>query len=267
MRVYISCGIEGVAGITHWDEARKNHQDYHEFRQQMTDEARAACEGALAAGATEISVKDAHGSGRNIKGGELPPPARLIRGWSGHPYLMIQEIDSSYDAAAFVGYHGSAGAGGNPLSHTISSRLLHGIELNGTPCSEYRLHAYTAAMVGVPVVFVCGDQRLCNEVAALQPNTRTFATKQGEGASQFSLHPQDAVNGIRTGIQSALSSDLSSALLTLPASFTLEITYKEHTDAYAKSFYPGTELAAPHTVCFKSDDYFEVLRALLFLVP
>lgn len=266
MRVYISCDIEGVAGIAHWDEARKSHQDYAEFRRQMTSEAKAACEGALAAGASAITVRDAHGTGRNIIGRELPPPAHLIRGWSGHPYLMIQEIDQSYDAAAFIGFHSSAGAGGNPLSHTISSRMLHAIHLNGEPCSEYRIHAYAAGLVGVPVVFVSGDQTLCAEVSALQANTRTYSTKRGEGASQTSVHPDEAISGIRDGMRMALSGDLSRARLQLPDSFSLELTYKEHTDAYARSFYPGAELLAPHTVRFKSGEYFEVLRALQFLI-
>lgn len=266
MRVYISCDIEGVAGIAHWDEARKNHADYDEFRRQMTNEARAACEGALAAGASAITVKDAHGSGRNIKAKELPSPTQLIRGWSGHPYLMLQEIDDSYDAAAFVGFHGSAGVGGNPLSHTISSRMIHVIHLNGELCSEYRIHAYVAALVGVPVVFVSGDQRLCDEVAEVQPHTRTFATKRGEGASQMSVHPDDSVNGIRDGMRLALSDDLASALVQLPDSFRLELTYKEHSDAYARSYYPGAELTAPHTLRFTSENYFELLRALLFLI-
>ena len=45
MKVYISVDIEGVAGITHWDEAEKTHRDYPEFREQMTPEALAAIEG------------------------------------------------------------------------------------------------------------------------------------------------------------------------------------------------------------------------------
>ena len=38
MKVYISADIEGVAGISHWDEARKEHATYQEFRGEMTDE-------------------------------------------------------------------------------------------------------------------------------------------------------------------------------------------------------------------------------------
>ena len=80
MKVYISVDIEGAAGITHWDEARKTHADYPEFREEMTREAVAACEGAMAAGAREILIKDAHGSGRNILAARLPECARIVRG-------------------------------------------------------------------------------------------------------------------------------------------------------------------------------------------
>jgi D-amino peptidase len=42
MKVFISADIEGTAGITNWDEARKPHADYPEHRQQMTREVLAA---------------------------------------------------------------------------------------------------------------------------------------------------------------------------------------------------------------------------------
>ncbi len=51
--------------------------------------------GAIEAGATEIIVKDAHGTGRNIFSSQLPSVVKLIHGWSGHPKKMMQEIDSS----------------------------------------------------------------------------------------------------------------------------------------------------------------------------
>ncbi|MBE3037203.1 MAG: M55 family metallopeptidase, partial [Chloroflexi bacterium] len=49
MKVYISADIEGIAGTTHWDETENDKPDYSEFRQQMTAEVAAACEGAFEA--------------------------------------------------------------------------------------------------------------------------------------------------------------------------------------------------------------------------
>lgn len=265
MRVFVSADIEGVCGITAWEEARKDHPSYGPFQRQMQAEVAAACEGALAAGATALTVKDAHGSARNLAATELPAPTQLIRGWSGHPYGMVQGLESTHDAALFVGYHGRAGGGGNPLAHTMSSQRLAEVRLNGEPTSEYRIHAWACALEGVPVAFVSGDQSLCEEVAALSPDTVTFATKWGEGASQQSLHPDEAIEGIRDGVQSALSTPTCTPL-QVPDSFELEVRYKDHTLAYARSFYPGAQRSDPHTVRLSSHDYFEVLRALLFLM-
>src|SRR5690349_24770098 len=105
MKVYISADIEGTTGITDWEEATKTHSTYMEFRERMTDEVVAACEGAIEAGAREILIKDAHDSGRNIISGRLPDCARLIRGWSCHSFGSVQELDESFDALLFVGYH------------------------------------------------------------------------------------------------------------------------------------------------------------------
>jgi D-amino peptidase len=266
MKVYVSADIEGVCGITAWEEARKASADYGEFRRQMNAEVAAACEGALAAGATAITVKDAHGSARNLHASQLPAPTQLIRGWSGHPFGMVQNLDESFDAALFVGYHARAGGGGNPLAHTQSSMFLAEVRLNGKPASEYRVHALAAALVGVPVAFVSGDRTLCDEVEAASPGTTTFATKWGEGPSQQSLHPDVAVDGIRAAVEQALGGDLAAARLEVPSQFQLELRYKDHTRAYAKSFYPGAKLADPHTVSLEATDYFEVLRMLMFAV-
>ncbi len=83
MKVYISVDIEGTTGIAHWNETERNSPDYKAFQEQMTNEAVAACEGALKAGATEIYIKDAHGSGRNLITSRLPEEVRIIRGWAG----------------------------------------------------------------------------------------------------------------------------------------------------------------------------------------
>ena len=147
MKVFISADIEGTAGITNWDEARKPHADYPEHRQQMTREVLAACDGANAAGAKEILIKDAHATGRNILQADLPENVRLIRGWSGHPMSMVQELDKSFDAALFIGYHSKAGDETNPLAHTLTGEVMR-MRINGVPTSEFLLHAYAAATVG-----------------------------------------------------------------------------------------------------------------------
>lgn len=257
--------IEGVCGSTAWDEARKESPTWREFARQMTAEAAAACTGAWAAGATELVVKDSHGDGRNVTAADLPLRTRLIRAYNGHPFAMVQGLDDTFDAALFVGFHSRGGAGGNPLAHTLSSRKVHEIRIDGAPVSEYVLHALAAATVGVPVVLVTGDAALCEEVEAFCPGTMTVAVKEGEGASTCSMHPADAVAAINLAAERALCS-APPALPTVPGACRLEVDYKDQALAFARSWYPGAELMAPHTVAFDALAYFEVLRALVFLL-
>jgi D-amino peptidase len=265
MKVFISADIEGITGVTHWDEATINKPEFAEFQKQMTAEVKAACEGALSAGATEVYVKDAHATARNILASELPQEVKLIRGWSEHPFSMVQELDDTFDAAMMVGYHSKAGSDGNPLAHTITTRLS-GIQFNGRYASEFLIHAYAAALVNVPLVFLSGDENICAEAESFIPHITTVAVKNGRGDSTTSIHPTLALEKIKQGVNNALQGDLRASLMDLPKTFHVEVIYKEHPAAYKASFYPGASLKEPHAIAFETNDYFEVLRLLSFVI-
>lgn len=264
MKVYISVDIEGVAGIAHWDEATKTKSDYRQFQERMTAEAVAAAEGALAAGAAEIWMKDAHSSGRNILAEELPEQVRLIRGWSGHPYGMLQELDDSFDAVALVGWHGPAGHGGNPLSHTLTGTYAR-VTLNGESCSEYLLSAHVAALTGTPVVFLSGDAGICEIAQAKNPQIHTVATNVGHGESVVAIQPALARQRIRETVEAALRSDLAAHVQPSASHYRLTIRFTEQGNAFAKSFYPGAVLDDPETVVFEADDFYDIARMLNFM--
>ena len=56
MKIYISADMEGITGVTHWDEVDHNKPPYSYFQEQISKEVAAACEGANLAGAKEIFV-------------------------------------------------------------------------------------------------------------------------------------------------------------------------------------------------------------------
>ena len=43
MKIFISADIEGVTGVTHWDETEKDKEDYKYFANQMSLEVNSAC--------------------------------------------------------------------------------------------------------------------------------------------------------------------------------------------------------------------------------
>lgn len=266
MKIYISADIEGVAGIAAWEEARKSSPSYPYFAEQMTKEVAAACEGATMAGATDIIVKDAHATAMNINPSKLPENVKIIRGWSGHPYKMIQCIDESFDAIIFVGYHSYGGSDKNPLAHTISSSIIDYMKLNGEYLSEFLLHSYLAMYLGIPVAFLSGDRGICEEAKKFNENIVTAVTNEGIGAASISIHPDKAVKLIRKGVGQALKGDLNKNKTKLPKEFVLEIGYKCHGNAYRNSFYPGATRNSPKSILFKTDDYFEIMRVTSFVV-
>jgi D-amino peptidase len=265
MKIFISADIEGVTGATHWDETDKKHSDFEEFQQQMTAEVNAACEAAIEVGATEIWIKDAHASGRNLIAAKLPELVKLIRGWSGHPYEMVQEIDETFDALFMIGYHSRAGSDTNPLAHTMTGKASY-IKINEQYASEFLLHTYAAAMVKVPLVLITGDEGICADAVELIPGVVTVPVMKGVGNSTISIHPSLAVERIREGVNLALKEDLSRLLIQIPKIFEVEILYRAHSEAYRASFYPGAEQIDSHCIKYRATNYFDVVRLLSFVI-
>jgi D-amino peptidase len=265
MKIYISADIEGVAGITNWEEADKTHASYQHFREEMTEEVVAACEGAFAAGATEVLIKDAHHTGRNIITARLPERARIVRAWSGHPLCMVQELDDSFAGVLFIGYHSKAGAEGNPLAHTLTGKVFR-IAINGETASEFVIHSYAAALQKVPVLFISGDKGICQDAKTLNANIGTAAVSEGIGPSTVSLAPERARRLIREGVTAAVRGKRAACKIALPRKFVLEIEFNDPVSAYRGSWFPGVKHAGPRLLRFETNDFFEVLRTLEFVV-
>ena len=266
MKVYISSDIEGVAGITLPEEANPNHASVRYFQEQMSLEVAAACEGAVKAGAKEIVVKDAHWLGNNIDPRRLPECTRIVRGWTGHPYKMMDGLDDSFDAVGFVGYHARAGSGGNPLAHTLAGGIVNALRINGEPMSEFRLNTYTAEMLGIPVVFLSGDEALCQEVSAYNSQITTVPTMRGIGTGTISIHPHVAIKQIKSGFHEACKGNLQSRRVANPERFHIEIEYVKARVAYKNGFFPGAEMVNDNTVSLSSSNYWDILTFIRFCI-
>jgi len=58
MRIYLSVDMEGITGVAVGKHVRPGEKDYDRFRRLMTQEANAAINGALEAGAAEVVVSE-----------------------------------------------------------------------------------------------------------------------------------------------------------------------------------------------------------------
>ena len=259
-KIFISADIEGTTGINVWPETEPPN-DY--FRKQMTREVSAAANSAFLNGATDIVIKDAHDSARNLIPDELPRKIRLVRGWMSDPDCMMQGLDKSFDACIFTGYHSPAGNNGNPLSHTMTTSVFL-VTINGKPAAEFHINALIAARLGIPVICVTGDAALCDLVHEFNPNIQTVAVNRGNGNGVESMHPLDACEAIKEAVAKAMKGDIKKCLPKMPKKFEIAITYREHHAARRYSFYPGAEQVDSRTILYKTADYYEAMRFMHF---
>ncbi|HOJ40091.1 MAG TPA: M55 family metallopeptidase, partial [bacterium] len=150
-------------------------------------------------GTGEIGV--GHGAGGLLLE-ELHPQAKLIpRGFIRSPYTL----DEGYQAMLMVAQHARAGTPGATLAHTYSSRSVYRYWLNGQEVGEIGLRAYVAGSLGVPVIFVSGDQAACQEASDLISGVETVVVKRGlHQELAITLTPQKACELIRQGAARAV---------------------------------------------------------------
>ncbi len=265
MKVYISCDIEGVAGVSSWEYGSRTKLDYPEGRDLMAGEVNAAVEGALAAGAKEIIINDSHGSMINLLPSKVHRAAKLLQGevktWS-----MMQGMDKRYDAAAFIGYHAMAGTHKGSLAHTYSGVIMEA-QLNGVPFGEPELNAAFCGTFRRPVVFLSGDEAAVVEIKKHIPNIVTAAVKKGYGRkSALSLHPEVAREKIREGIKKGIEMRGKIKPFLPRGPYTLEVALHLSEMADMCERIPGIKRTAARIVTFKSRDYREIYRAFLAIM-
>jgi D-amino peptidase len=268
VRIYISCDMEGISGLVHWDETGKEGQsDYERFRRLMTQEVNAAALGAFDGGATGVTVNDSHGGMRNIIIEDLDPRVRLVSG-SPKAFGMMQGVDGGFDAAFFVGYHSRACSLG-VLNHTYSGYVV-AYRVNGVVGGETAMNAFLAGEFDVPVVLVTGDDKVCDEVTELLGPVQTVAVKRAAGRyAADCLHPAEARRMIREAAQRAVAAGVA-AVRPLQATRPVRVELAFHVSAMADAamLMPGVERVNDTTVALEAPDYavaFRGARAMISL--
>lgn len=180
MKLLIAVDMEGISGVTTWDQVTPGHAEWQRFRRIMTAEVNAAIEGALAGGADEVVVTDGHWNGDNILIEELHPRARLNTG-SPSPFSMVEGLQGGVDAAFFVGYHARNGTAHAILDHTWSAARIHNLFINGRVTGEAGWNASLCGHFGIPVLLMSGDQSAAAEAREWIPGIDTVVTKTARG--------------------------------------------------------------------------------------
>lgn len=225
--------MEGISGIFRKEQVFPDDGYYAEGRKLLTEEVNAVVSGLLDAGAEHIVVKDAHFRGSNFVVEDLHPGAVYCMGGTGVDY-RFPGLDTSFDGALLIGYHAMGGVQDAVLEHTMSSKTWTHMELNGRPVGEIALDSLLFGLQGVPVIFVSGDDKTCEEARRELDGVSTYATKIGVRRNSALLTPpKRARQEIRGAVREAAAARASCKPLRLagPYELTLHFLRTELADA------------------------------------
>jgi D-amino peptidase len=203
MRVFISCDMEGVAGIVDWKQVIPG-SEFELGRRLLLAEVNAAIDGAVEAGATYVLVNDSHGAMQNLPPDQLHGEAEYLAGQH-KPLYMMEGLDATFDAVFFIGYHGAVDGPASVLSHTYNPAAVQGASINGVLAGESGINALVSSHHGVPVALVSGDQHTATQAEPFCPGAEMVVVKRSVTRfSAQSLTPEAARKRIKDGAHYAL---------------------------------------------------------------
>lgn len=271
MKILIAADMEGISGVTHWNQVDPGHPEYARFRRLMTQDVNAAVRGAFEGGADEVVVTDGHNNNRNILLEELDPQAHLNSG-SPQPLSMVQGVDQGVHGVMFVGYHARMGAQNAILDHTWSDERVGNLWINGRLFGELGLNAAVCGHFGVPVIMASGDQTLCAEALEFIGPVETAVVKKAVGRFAAECLPipvsQQRIQEAAARSVARLTAGTAPAPFGVTAPITLQIDFVQSEMADRAMLLPGSERLEDRRVAYTAPDMvtiYRVFRTLLAL--
>lgn len=275
-RILLVYDMEGVTGAARPEDVNFGSSGYATARESLVEDVNAAIRGLLKAGASEVVLTDAHGSGNSEPDyplERLPKGARHdVRTRPYDPY--IESMGRGFAAVAAIGMHAGAGKRGF-LAHTFTGHTRW--VMNGHDMNESMIIAASAARFDMPLVLVTGDDHLREEIRTFSPATHYVAVKRAISSDEAEPRERTAVSADIEEAAARAFSDLDRILPWHPAArgapVANEFGYIMPEQASMAIRYPGAESVNNKTVrlrtaCFL-DAYlaFRALAGFTALVP
>jgi D-amino peptidase len=203
---------------------------------------------------------------QNMPPDQLAGRARYLSG-KHKPLYMMEGLDGSFEAALFIGYHGSIGARTAILSHTYNPFAISEVRLNGEVVGESAINALVAQHHGVPVALITGDDTTAAEARTFMPQIEAVVVKRS--VSRFaaeSVHPDVACERIREGARRAVerAASMGPPAIELPA--RLEVTLLTADMAEMATWIGGVERTGDRVVMLTERDPLALYRRFVTVV-
>ncbi|CAN5803947.1 M55 family metallopeptidase [soil metagenome] len=266
MNVLVSVDIEGITGVVHADMMSPEQREYDRGRKLMTNDANAAVDGAVQAGAGYVLVIDGHGPMRNLIFEDMHPAAHLMTGSANaRDHCQLEGADSrEFDAAVFVGYHAMAKTYNAIHPHTIAGAAVHELRINGEPHGETGLNAAVLGSMGIPVVLVTGDTTTCGEARRfLGDQIETVAVKESVGRNSAICRPPSAtLPEITAAANTGLDKRADIPPYLQGESLQIEVDFLTMMQCDRAAQVAGLERVSPVTIRIDGDNAWDQYRVL-----
>ena len=237
MRILIAADLEGISGISVWDQTRdRTSLYYQEARHLLMGDVDAAIEGCLEGGATEVVAEDEHATGFNFIPERMNPKAVYLTGKARPRMSQRESVYKDFDGVILLGYHAMAGTKDGVLNHTQSSKGGNQYWYNERECGEMIQSALRFGHLGVPIIMVSGDEATCREAREFFGDAPvTVAVKKAITVQYaFLIPPKKARAMIRQGAREAVGriSQCKPFKMQLPIKGRLRFGSKEIADGF-----------------------------------
>ena len=269
MRIFISVDMEGVSGVTRWEDVVTQGQDYQRARSWMTADVNAAVEGARAGGATDFVVEENHGVEAlcNLVLDEIDPEVEVVRGQPRGGATTLAALDESFDAMFLVGHHAKVGDYPGICAHTISYGEYRDVRLEGQSVSEGEIFATTAAQLGVPTALITGDDVVAAELSRVCPGIETAVVKRALSRTAGGIIPPVRARRIITAaaqraVERVKAGEIAAPEFASPFAMEVELA-RPLSEAAREAFtlrFPEFQLVGDRTVAFSQADMHRAYR-------
>ena len=261
LKVLIGTDIEGVAGVVSFSkQGAETGRYYEQAKKLLTAEINAAVDGLLKSGVEDILVVDGHGPGA-VSFEDLHQKAKLLHGRPLPTQSVHQDIIKEYDVCMMIGQHAMAGAQLGTLNHTQGLSIDYYM-LNGKLIGEIAQFALQKGALGLPLIFLSGDDIACKEATDLLTEITTVSVKRGVGrCSAVSLSAVEARRLITEGVIVAIQKHKDRPIqpFTIPGPYVLEkrLFHTDTLDILERD--PRVERVDSQTIRYKSDDILDII--------
>jgi D-amino peptidase len=266
VRILVYHDMEGLAGQDDWRTFLFSHPEkYPDGQKLLAADINAVVDGLFAGGATQVDVVDAHGSGNpdpDLRRDLLDSRAnQVFRDKAFDPYVDLT-APNVYDAVVAVAMHAKTGSHGF-ASHTIT--LGMDVLLNGKSITESEIVGYSWGRVGVPIIFVSGDDRLRDDLVVM-PWIEFVVTKKATSASTVELRSVDSVHAeMREKAARAVKNMAKAKIMTLARPMRAGLHAVPPASLAALKGIPGITYA-DQTVTFTAPDFRAAYDGVVALV-